>query len=89
MIPLRPTIAVLLTTVVAWCRIQTSLRHIPLVLFILITLYTDIAFAADYHNSTTNLHWNKSRGYAPFTYASPEGILLTNTTAQPLIDSIS
>ncbi len=88
MIPLRPTIAVLLTTVVAWCRIQTSLRHIPLFLFILITLYTDIAFAADYHN-TTNLHWNKSRGYVPFTYASPEGILLTNTTAQPLIDSIS
>lgn len=41
--------------------------------------------------STPNqaLHWNKGRGYAPFTYSSPEGILLHNSTAEPIIDSIA
>ncbi len=35
------------------------------------------------------LHWNKGRGYRPFTHITPEGILLSNASDQPLMDSIA
>ncbi len=35
------------------------------------------------------MHWNKGRGYHPFAHTTSEGILLSNTTASPLIDTIS
>lgn len=31
-------------------------------------------------------HWNKSRGFAPFRYAAPEGIVIDDTLATPLSD---
>lgn len=91
MIPLRPIISMLpLPTTVPSRITLTQLRHILLFLFIIITLHSNLSYAADFHNNTnTSLYWNKSRGYTPFTYATPEGILLTNTTAIPLIDTIS
>ncbi len=57
-------------------------------------LYTFIALCgntsyATYPNAIGAMHCNKGRGYTPFTHATPDGVLLSNTTANPLIDTIS
>lgn len=36
---------------------------------------------------TTTRHWNRARGYAPFTHATPEGIIIGNTSAGIIADS--
>ena len=35
------------------------------------------------------LNWNKSRGFAPFHYATPDAIVINDTLATPLNDSYS
>lgn len=38
--------------------------------------------------SLSTLHFNAGRGYEPFAHATPEGVLISNTTPSPLTDSI-
>lgn len=40
------------------------------------------------HAAPTNpLHWNKGRGYAPFSHATPNGLRIVSNTDAPIADS--
>ncbi len=40
------------------------------------------------HAAPTNpLHWNKGRGYAPFSHATPDGLRIVSNTDAPIADS--
>lgn len=39
---------------------------------------------AQNYSQAARLHWNQARGYAPFNYATPSGIIIDDTTSRPL-----
>ncbi len=41
------------------------------------------------HLIAQTLHWNKGRGYIPFNHITSEGILLSNSSDLPLLDSVA
>ncbi len=57
------------------------LRHLLLTLALIL--------AASCSAASYTRHWNKGRGYIPFHHITPDGILLSNDSSLPLLDSIS
>ena len=55
--------------------------------FHLLSLLSTVLFPDGICGET--LHWNRGRGYQSFNHITPEGILLSNISDQPLLDSVA
>lgn len=59
-------------------------RVLVLVCFLFIEQFGAYSQTLSPYNRT---HWNRSRGFAPFRYVAPEGIMINDTISTPLSDS--
>lgn len=58
------------------------------IILLLSTLLPCISYSQSIPHSE-RIHWNRGRGYAPFRHATPEGILIRNTSDSLITDIIS